>query len=66
MFKLTHENPREANDGNANDKHEDEDKDHLVILMVNGGNIDEDGENDDEEDDDDQNDQNDQNDHHGP
>ena len=59
MFNLTHENPREANDGNANDKHEDEDKDHLVILMVNGGNID-------DEDDEDDDDQNDQNDHHGP
>ena len=58
LFKLTHENPREANDGNANDKHEDEDKDHLVKLMVNGGNIDDDDEMDGED--------GDQNDHHGP
>ena len=28
--KPTHENPREANDGNASGEHEDEDEDHLV------------------------------------
>ena len=37
LEKSTHENPREANDGNASGEHEDEDEDHLVTVVNDGG-----------------------------